>query len=337
VEFGDNLGRIFLGDLAGYENRFNCRLSRMPGFNQAKYMGMYQENAYWRNEAKQDQSIWQIEEVRDHRTNKENFKMPTKAELDSKIVIATPTAKRNKPVASNGTPNGTPTEVAEGGGPQHHRGGADDPVVWGVQRKGPHHAFNKMQRNTGELNKNRTPDDHTKQNIANIVAEYNKVYSSKETDTSIIDAVLTKVKGYYKFDEKNNVYENKLKDSTLKWLAEFCNTPVDDLFDKKNEDLGKVLAGEMEVLPASLDGESDQILAPRDVDMQSDADRLFNTYLYEAPSNTVLVNTDAVNDKFKSKLDALKGAFSAQQKFGDIVHRPGQLYGAVEPNPATFT
>jgi hypothetical protein len=321
VEFGEKYGRILLGDLAGYENRFDCRLSRMPGFNQAKYMAMYQENAYWRDKGGQDQSIWQIEEVRQRRIKKNGpFKMPTEDELKTKQIEDAP----------KGTPVGTAAGTAASGtvAGTGLRGGADDHTVWGLARDPGHFAFNKMQRDDPGMITIDKQDKETIKNIENIVAEYNDVYSAnKTTDADLLKSVWTKVNDFYKFDEKTNINENPMNTTQL---DVFSKIPVDVLFDADNAEIGSLLAAEMEVLPASIDGESDQILAPRESTMQSDADKKFDAYLYNDPPAESKVTVS------KDDRSRLKVAFSAQSKFGDIVHRPGQLYGGVVPNPATF-
>ena len=68
VEFGANeskFGRVLLGDLAGYENHFDCRMSSMAGFNLMAYMNLYNSAEAARKLA--PQSIWMIEKAKQDR------------------------------------------------------------------------------------------------------------------------------------------------------------------------------------------------------------------------------------------------------------------------------
>ena len=320
VEFGSTdeekakYGRILLGDLAGYENHFDCRLSSMPGFNMPMYMAMYNESAKVRASANQPQSIWQIEEVLEKRKQGlepgEDFYLP----------------KWKKTSTDPAPMDGYLLDDSEGGkaitdadgmwtsdvrAKKAQTGGADDAVkkkrvaVTGQPNVSTRRdfKFNKAESSDETFAKVVYSADFTQRNVLQKIAdEFNKEYGLKPEETdkfatpeNLAKRMRAKIGTYYKFRDDNTLQGGK---PPTPFLNQFVTQSLDDLF--KNTALGDQVADEMELLPAVLAGDSDQLIHPRGApgeafNTQTELDVFFNKIIYgkdpyNASQNAMLDN-----------------------------------------------
>ena len=293
VEFGATdeerakYGRILLGDLAGYENHFDCRLSSMPGFNMAMYMSMYNESAKVRASANQPQSIWQIEEVLERRKGGEdpgvNFYLPKWDSGKEGLV------DQNRNVMTG--PDGMWTQkLTAGGGVDDGKPKAPMAAVKGQPSKSnrDNFAFNKAESSTQRFANVVYDKDFAERNVLQKIAdEFNKEYGLKVEDNdnfatpdNLAKLMRNKISTYYPFNTDNTLPGGK---PVTKKLDKFITLDLDDLF--KQATLGFEVAKEMDTLPAVLAGDSDQIIHPRGGNgemfkIPTELDLFFNKIIY---------------------------------------------------------